>query len=140
VVLTGSGVGAWALWFQQNRSGGKEKEKEQRQEDRWAEELPKTGRLSLKVLKLEQEYQEVQQELACIRIFLALKFRHIGTDLKLDDLYSLHQVWEVMSVDDAKLGGRREPPRIKSAWEEEWLKLNHEYQPAPADKSPVKVE
>ena len=134
-------MGAWALWFQQNRSGRKEKEKEQRQEDRWAEELPRTGRLSLKVLKLEQEYQEIRQDLAGIRIFLALKFRHIDgglTDFKLDDLFSLHEVWRVMAVEDAKLGGRREPPRIRSAWDDEWMKLNHDYKPAPADESAVK--
>ena len=109
------------LWFQQNRSNKSEKEEKQA----LMEELKQMkGQLEIagrQLVQTDRRHEETRKELESSINDLKLEIRHIHgdwSDFKKDELFTRDEVWAVVAENDAKLGGRREMPKLKGEWEE----------------------
>ena len=114
-------VATAGLWFQQSRSNKAEKEEKRALLNKLKElqgQLEIAGR---QLVRSDREHEETKKELEASINDVKLEIRHIHgdwSDFKEQDLFSKEQIWEVIAEDDAKRGGRREMPKLKSEWDE----------------------
>lgn len=117
----GRAVATAGLWFQQSRSNKAEKEEKKALLNKLKElqgQLEMAGR---QLVRSDREHEETKKELEASINDIKLEIRHLHgdwSDFKEQDLFSREQIWEVIAEDDAKRGGRREMPKLKSEWEE----------------------
>src|SRR5271156_3692430 len=113
----GRAVATAGLWFQQSRSNKAEKEEKRALLNKLKElqgQLEIAGR---QLVRSDREHEETKKELEASINDVKLEIRHIHgdwSDFKEQDLFSKEQIWEVIAEDDAKRGGRREMPKLKS--------------------------
>jgi hypothetical protein len=129
VGVDGRAVASAGLWFQQNRSNKSEREEKRA----LLEELKQMkGQLEIagrQLVQSDRQHDETRKDLESAISDLKLEIRHIHgdwSDFKKEDLFQKEEVWEVMAESDAKLGGRREMPKLKGEWEERLDRLRAE--------------
>ena len=116
-----SAVATAGLWFQQGRSNKAEKEEKQAlmtKIHQLQDQLEIAGR---QLVQSDRQHEELRKDLESAINDLKLEIRHIHgdwSDFKENELFSKEEIWEVIAQDDAKRGGRRDVPKLKSDWEE----------------------
>lgn len=73
------------------------------------------------LVQSDRQHEELRKDLESAINDLKLEIRHIHgdwSDFKENELFSKEEIWEVIAQDDAKRGGRRDVPKLKSDWEE----------------------
>jgi hypothetical protein len=81
------------------------------------------------LVQSDRQHDETRKELETAINDLKLEIRHIHgdwSDFKKDELFSREEVWEIIAENDAKLGGRREMPKLRGEWDEVLDRLRYE--------------